>query len=255
MTLLNQRQTTLDTVCDVSISEKDCRNMVKPVVIFNYMQDLAANSIDTYDSKFSCEELLKRNQGWFLIRYGIEFDDYQGDIKELKVHTECRGAQKMATYRDFEVFDNQTGDRILRASSSWFIVDLAKKSVVNIQQEYPDFLKFEKRENDIVLKKLRPIDRIDAEKVFHVRYDDLDINKHVNNTVYIGWALEALDYDFRSSHKLKTLDIYFKHEVSYGEDIKSQVKYDSENSVTEHLIKNAATGDDLCLLEMKWIKA
>ena len=41
----------------------------------------------------------------------------------------------------------------------------------------------------------------------------LDLNGHVNNTVYITWAMEALDYEFRSKHKLKTLDIYFKHEV------------------------------------------
>ena len=247
-----QRQTTLDRVFPVSISEKDCRNMVKPVVIFNYMQDLAANSISTYDKNFSCEELLSRNQGWFLIRYRIEFDDYNSGIDELKVHTECRGAQKMTTFRDFEVFDNKTGDRILRASSSWFIVDMVKKSVVNIEQQYPEFLKFEKRANDIELKKLRPIDRVDSEKIFHVRYDDLDINNHVNNTVYIAWALEALDYEFRHSHRLKTIDIYFKHEVSYGEDIVSQVKYDSESLVTGHLIKNAATNEELCLLRVEW---
>ncbi len=247
--------TTLDTICPISISEKDCRNLIKPVVIFNYMQDLAANSINTYDKKYSCEELLSRGQGWFLIRYRIEFDNYYPNIKELKIHTECRGAQKMTTYRDFEVFDNATGNRILRASSSWFIVDMNKKSVLNIQQEYPDFLVFEKRENDIVLQKLRPIDKADNQKVFHVRYDDLDINNHVNNTVYISWALEALDYDFRYAHKLKTVDIYFKHEVSYGEDITSSVKYNNDDLVTEHLISNAATGEELCLLRFKWIVA
>ena len=99
------------------------------------------------------------------------------------------------------------------------------------------------------LQKLKPIDSVDSEKVFHVRYDDLDMNGHVNNTVYITWAMEALDFEFRNNYKLKTLDIYFKQEVKYGDDIISQVKIDKENLTTEHLIKNVKTGEDVCLLK------
>ena len=254
MTVLPDKSTTLESICPVSISEKDCRNTIKPVVIFNYMQDLAAKSIESYDRRFSCEELLKNGQGWFLIRYRIEFDDYFSHVDELKIKTECRGAQKMTTYRDFDVYDNITGSRILRACSSWFIVDLAAKSVVNILKEYPDFLQYEKRESDLVLRKLKSPDRFDAEKIFHVRYDDLDINNHVNNTVYIAWALEAAGYEFRTLHRLKSLDVYFKHEAKYGEDILSRIKYNSENFTTEHLITNISNGEDLCFLSAQWIK-
>jgi len=247
-------QTNLERVYPVSVFEKDSQYLIKPPTILNFMQDLAADSITIYDERFGFDGLLAKGQGWFLIRYRIEFDDYDKDVKELKVKTESRGCQRMTAYRDFEVLDNKTGARILRAASSWFIVDLSKKSVVNISQTYPDFLKFEKREDDIELRKLKPVLEFDAEKRFHVRYDDLDINRHVNNTVYVGWALEALDYDFRVSHRLKSIDIYFKHEVSYGEDVLSCVKYDRENCVTEHLIKHAQTGDELCLLRAEYVK-
>ena len=84
--------------------------------------------------------------------------------------------------------------------------------------------------------------------------NDLDINNHVNNTVYITWAMESLDHDFRASHVLKSLDINFKHEVGYGEDILSQVKYDRENLVTEHIVKNARTGDELCIMRATYTK-
>ena len=87
--------------------------------------------------------------------------------------------------------------------------------------------------------------------MFHVRYDDLDMNGHVNNTVYITWALEALDIDFRNSHKIKALDIYYKHEVKYGEDVLSCVK--SDENITEHLIKNSKTNEQLCLIKIEWI--
>lgn len=242
----------LKRVYPISISETDCSHKIKTSVLFNLMQDLAAKSIDTYDHQYSCEMLAQNNLGWFIIRYRLEFDNYQKDIKEIKLLTESRGCQRMTSFRDFEIFDNITNNRILRATSSWFIVNLENKSVVNIAQKFPQFLSFEKRKDDLILQKLKTLDRVDKEKVFKVRYDDMDINNHVNNVVYITWALEAVDYDFRSEHNLKTIDVYFKHDIKYGEEIISQVKCDYENLTTEHLIKNKNSNEELCLLKVTY---
>ena len=243
----------LENTYPVSMSETDMKYRIKPAALLNFMQDLAAKSIDSIDHECSCEELLKNNRGWFLIRYRIEFDDYPVIAEFVNVKTESRGVHKMTAYRDFECFNKTTGERFLRAVTSWFVVDLGNKSVINIQKEYPEFPAFEKRVDDLELQKLKSIDSFDFEKVFHVRYDDLDMNGHVNNTVYITWAMEALDFDFRNNYKLKTLDIYFKQEVKYGDDIISQVKIDKENLTTEHLIKNAKTGDEVCLLKSVFV--
>jgi len=241
-----------EVIHPVSIAEADCKHRIKPVTLFNHMQELAATSIENYNIKFGWEELLKKGFAWFLIRYRVEFDSFPTDVSQIRVATESRGCRRMSAFRDFEVFDNSTGMRILRASSSWFVVDINNKSVVNIQKEFPDFMLYQDREDDLQLQKLKSVDRVDSEKTFHVRYDDLDINNHVNNTVYINWALEALDYEFRTTHNLKALDIYFKHDIAYGEDVISQVKYD--DNFTEHVIKNASTGEELCLLRAEFVK-
>ena len=256
MTIIINKETeryTLETVYPVSISESDRQYAIKPAVLLNYMQNLAAASIDRLNHQFCWDELFKNGRGWFLIRYRIEFDDYPIGLDKILIQTESRGCQRLNAYRDFEGFDCNSGKRLFRAASCWFIVELETKSVINIKQEYPEFFDYEKRDDDLVLRKLRTIDSFDFEKLFHVRYDDLDINGHVNNTVYITWAMEALDYDFRASNKLKTLDIYFKHEVKYGDDIVSQVKIDRENLVSEHLIKNAQTGEEVCLLKASYV--
>lgn len=236
----------------VSMAEKDVRYAIKPAVLLNYMQDLAAKSIDFIGREYSCDALLQDGLGWFLIRYRIEFDDYPVGVSNVKVQTECRGANKMTTYRDFECFDFDTGKRLLRGTSSWFIVELENKSIVNINQKFPKFRQFEKRPDDLTLRKLRPIENADFERIFHVRYDDLDMNGHVNNTVYITWALEVLGYDFLCSHKLKNIDIYFKHEVRFGEDIISMAKLDTQNNISEHLIKNDKD-EEVCLIKAEFI--
>ncbi len=243
---------TLEKDYAISVSETECSHRVKPVVLFNYMQDLAEKSISIIGEQYSCDGLAKKGYGWFIIRYRIEFENYLSDLKSIKIKTESRGCQKSTFYRDFEILDNNTQKVLLRAVSSWFIVDLGKKSIVNIEKEYPEFLQFTPRENDLELNRLKPLTAVTKEKIFEIRYDDLDINNHVNNTVYITWALEALDYDFRKNHIIKSIDVYFKRDVEYGERICSQVYIDEENSVTEHLIKNANTGDSLCLLKFTY---
>lgn len=236
----------------VSIAEADCMHRIKPVLLFNHMQELAAAAIEKYDIRYGWNELLKLGYAWFLMKYRVEFDSFPTDVNEIKILTESRGCKRMNAYRDFEIFDNNTGDRILKAASSWYIVDINNKSIINLQKEFPEFILFQSREDDLEYQKLKSGNEFDSEKIFHVRYDDLDINNHVNNTVYITWALEVLDYDFRTAHNIKAMDIYFKHEVTYGESIISKVKYDNENNITEHIIVNAETGDELCLLRIEF---
>ena len=56
---------------------------------------------------------------------------------------------------------------------------------------------------------------------------------------------------FRKTNTIKNIDIYYKHEAKYGDDIISQVKY--ENKTTEHLIRNAKTNEELCLLKIEYV--
>jgi len=245
---------TLEKDYEISISETECSRRVKPVILLNYMQDIAEKSIAKIGEQYSCDGLAKKGYGWFVIRYRIEFENYLAGLKDVKITTESRGCQKSTFYRDFAIYDNKTKTRIMRAVSSWLIVDLNKKAIVNIEKEYPEFLQFAQRDDDLKLNKLRPLTRVDKEKLFEIRYDDLDINNHVNNTVYIAWALEVLDYEFRKNHTIKSIDVYFKHDVEYGEPVLSQVCIDEENAITEHLIKNASTDENLCLLRIEYKK-
>ena len=60
----------------VSIAEADCMHRIKPVLLFNHMQELAAAGIEKYDIRYGWESLLKQGYAWFLIRYRVEFDSF-----------------------------------------------------------------------------------------------------------------------------------------------------------------------------------
>jgi len=249
ITVINNGFYTLEKKYPISMSELDMNYSVKPAALLNLLQDTASRNIA--NTPFGNVELNNEGLGWFLVRYRLEFDKYPTGLNEIVIQTENRGTLRQTAYRDFEAFDT-SGTRLLRATTSWLMVDLENKSLVNIEQKFPDITKFRKREDDLQLQKLKTLSQWDKEILFHVRYEDLDMNGHVNNTVYISWAMEALDFEFRKSHEIKTMDIYYKHEVRYGEDVVSLVKFDSENKISEHVIKNSQTGEELCLLRVSF---
>ena len=241
----------LEKVYPVSMSEQDMQYAIKPAALLNFLQDTASRNLE--NTTFSNPALNEQGLGWFLVRYRIEFDKYPQNIDEILVKTENRGMYKLGAYRDFEAW-SVDGDRFLRATTSWLMVDIASKSLVNIEQKFPEIRRFEKRDNDIVLQKLKSFEGADLEKLFHVRYDDLDMNGHVNNTVYMTWAMETVDFEFRKAHRIKSIDIYYKHEAVYGTDILSCVRADYKNLITEHVIKNAENKEDLCLIKVEYEK-
>ena len=110
---------------------------------------------------------------------------------------------------------------------------------------------YQKREGDLVFSKIKH-ENPTIEKEFEVRYNDLDVNQHANNGNYIIWAFEPLDFNFKSTHKLKTLDLIYKKEAKFGEKIISQIEFKDTNT-TVHRLKNIQE-EDLCLLECTWEK-
>lgn len=232
-------------------SEIDCTHTLKPQVLLNFMQDLASDNAEEFGFGYSFN--LKNNVAWFLLKYHFEFIDYPEKIYNITISTHAKGYNKLFALRDFKFeYENQV---IGYATSSWGLVNLTTKSMVpiaSILSDNPNIKPWERQSSDLQYNKIKPLERIDREKTFEARFDDLDVNQHVNNSNYIKWAVEVLNFDFRKTHKLKTLDMVFKKELKYGEKIVSQVQ--TEGNTTLHYLKNADTKDELCCVLAQWIE-
>lgn len=230
--------------------EMDFKRILKPSSLLNFLQDLATINADMLG--FGYDFTSEKNLGWFLVRYHFEFDEYPSGLDEILIKTEARGYSKFFAFRDFEIWtaDNQT--RLGRVVSQWMLVDLDTKNVEQISKIIDFMPVFEKRNDDLLFEKVFPPLKTDLESAFEIRYDDIDVNQHVNNANYIVWAFETLTWEFRSRHKLKILDIIFKKEVQLGSDVVSKVELRPEAKTTIHLLKNRETGDDLCMIKAIW---
>jgi medium-chain acyl-[acyl-carrier-protein] hydrolase len=64
----------------------------------------------------------------------------------------------------------------------------------------------------------------ELERRFEVRRSDLDVVNHVNNTCYVGWAVESVPDAVWESHHPAALEILFQKEARYGESVLARTR-------------------------------
>lgn len=247
-TKIEQRKYFYSKVCPLKYYEMDSKMVLKPSALLNLLQDLATINAEMFGFGYSYTH--PKNYGWFLVKYHMEFDDYPQERDDIIIKTEARGSSKILAFRDFEIWSSDNKKMLGRASSQWMMVDLETKKVLPLAKVIDFMPLYEKRENDLQFNKIVPPEKFSFTKTFEIRYDDIDVNQHVNNANYIVWAFETLPYEFKSKNKLKTLDIVYKKEIAYGHKIISEAEINEKSST--HILKNQTTGEDLCLVEAVW---
>lgn len=246
--IINEENISLEKI-NVKYSEMDHNLALKPYSLLNFLQDIASENAEKLGFGYSF--VSQNNLAWFLIKYRMEFNDYPVNVLNLTLKTQPRGYNKLFAYREFELYENE---KILgRVFSVWTLVDINSRQPVLIGNtiQNKDMSILVKKEDDLSFAKLRAVENPSITKKFEVRYNDLDVNGHANNGNYIIWAFEPLTLEFKTNHKIKTLDMMFKKEAKYGEKITVEIAYKDENT-TIHTIKNSEN-EDLCLVECSWI--
>ncbi|MBR1754280.1 hypothetical protein IJ732_05525 [bacterium] len=238
---------TLTKKYDLKWYEVDCQKILKPSALLNHLQDAATKSADKFG--IGMEFLEPRNYAWFLIKYHFEFSDYPKGCEDIVIKTESRGISRLFATRDFEIWSCDEKRLLGRVSSQWAMINLKDKSFVKLS-ELDKIPQIEKRDDDLPFPKVNPQENYDIETEFKVRYDDMDINQHVNNANYPVWAFEALPLEFRKTHKPKTIDMVYKKDIAYGNTVVSKLVLNGDK--TNHLLMNKETEEQLCLIDIEW---
>lgn len=172
---------------------------------------------------FGYENLAPQKLTWLLSRYHIKIDRYPLLGETIEISTWPSGEQGIFALRDFLARD-ESGETILVATTSWVLWNTEKK------QPWPFS---ELRHQDVVLNEralavdfmpLPLLERVDWEREFSVLMKDLDLNRHVNNTVYAQWAIETVPPEILLSYFPFEVEISYKAEAFFGEKIISSAQ-------------------------------
>ncbi len=202
--------------------------------------------------KLSYWDLIPHQISWVLMRKKLEIirQPLLGEV--LRVETHPAGFQKLFTFRDFKVYD-ENDILIAKASSTWLLMDTVKRTMAPI----PDFiLDYEIPEMDFLEHPSRKISKIttpDFSQEHIVSWYELDWNEHLNNIHYVVKMLDALPFEIHKEKSLQRMDIIYKMECKYGDHLIAETQKDpNEAFVFLHRIINKETQKEVSLGKSYW---
>jgi acyl-ACP thioesterase len=197
------------------------------------------------------EHILKDNIIWVLSRLSIQMDEYPDHNQDLTVETWIENVSRFFTQRCFCLI-NQSGKIIGYARTIWAALDMQTRRPIDIQVWRPGMLKYVEAEKQCPIEKMNkipPVEGIDSNMGYTVRYSDIDINKHMNSTKYIEHAVNTFDLDIFREKFIQKFEIIFLAEGMYGDKLKLSNQSVSEN---EYIVDTKKSDESVCRCRVVW---
>lgn len=158
--------------------------------------------------------------------------------------------------REFEILDSG-GNIIICATNSALFYNVKEKRVIPASECMHGIpVPSRERALDDPFNPIPKISRAHFSRDFTARLADLDMYRHVNNVVYVEWAVETIPDEVWDRWMLRDHEINFRSEVSLGETVISEAEEvsDGDNRVFIHRISKKSDGRDVALLRTWWDK-
>ncbi len=190
------------------IHDMDFNGVAKASAVLKYIQTAAQNQLT--ENGLSYDELKSRGIAFIISRMKLEI------LKPISVYDALVPTSFPCHSRGF-IFPRcytieREGEVIARAISHWALIDIEKHTLVrtasfDLPIQTSDAL-------DIELTHERFPDGMDEVGTYTVSYQDIDQNRHLNNTKYADMFSNFIPLDKK---RIATLDISYKNEARWKE--------------------------------------
>lgn len=235
----------------VQYHETDQHGFIKVVALLNHLQSTAGEHATGLG--VSVHELRKSGHTWVLSRVHLAVERYPRGGDTFHLNTWPSARDSLFTVRDFELTDDQ-GAIIGTATTSWAVLNLTTRRPVKLDEVLPSFPVTPRRAVADPFSTLPILVKTERELRLPVLRSDLDINRHVNNTVYVGWALETVPDEIDSRCRLSSIEVGFRAEALYGESIVARIGQSEQPGCYLHRIDSGQDGRELARLRTVWVE-
>ena len=180
------------------------------------------------------------NLVWIITDYDIEVVRLPRFAEEITIETEALSYNRLFCYRRFTIYD-EAGQEIIRMLATFVLMDRDSRKVHAVE---PGIVA--PYQSDFDKKLIRGPKYANLEepisKDYHVRFYDLDMNGHVNNSKYLDWIFEVMGADFLTQYVPKKINLKYVKEVRPGGVITSAVErtgLESKHEITSDGATNA----------------
>ncbi|MDR2868086.1 MAG: hypothetical protein LBV46_00900 [Bacteroidales bacterium] len=194
----------------------DSRQRLTPNSLLELMQDVAWEHSTSYNVGW--EFLQTINLFWALSKMHIKINRLPRWTEEITLRTWGKTPENVIFHRDFEMLDAE-GNLLLNATSSWATLAIDTGRVQKLPEEVGYRLPVPPNKYAILepAPKIQKMEVITPPVFQSVRYSDIDMNQHVNNTKYILWVLNSFDFQFLMENDLSEIIINYISQAKMGD--------------------------------------
>lgn len=219
---------TFDIEYMTEYSDVDSNYRMKVSRIAACFQQLA--TLHSNAAGYPLKVLSEMGLGWILTHWHIQIRRFPNTDEKLTVSTWSIPKKRIQAQRDFS-FTDESGDEIVYASSMWAIMNLETRWPWRMTKDFynPYLLENSREVLDDTFPKLKASDLSGlvtpdteiVERIFAVMRRDTDTNRHVNNVVYIDWAMDNIPDDIYDGCFLYDVRVSYIRECRKGCRIRS----------------------------------
>ncbi|EHJ52132.1 acyl-ACP thioesterase domain-containing protein [Streptococcus macacae] len=172
------------------------------------------------------------NLVWVVSEHEVIIDRLPQFNEIVEIETEPLSYNRYFCYREFRIYDKK-GEKMMTIFSTFVLMDYDTRKVHEVPEDLIAPYESEKIRKILRGPKYRALEKA-AETLYHVRYFDLDVNGHVNNSRYLEWMYDVLDFTFLKTHIPQKINLKYVKEIQYGNDIAS--RWEQDGLITKHEI-------------------
>lgn len=197
----------------IGSNDVDSNYDLKMSSFFKMMQDIAVEHAEKLN--VGHHQTVDRGMFWVINRFQVEVNKMPKYRTNVILKTYPGKTIKFIFPRHFVLLD-ENNNVLIRASSTWLILDSVNRRIVMNPFENNE-LPFEVMEDE--LPQPGKIDSLTSNFIENrkVRYNDIDLNGHLNNTKYIDYILDLHDSNFYKENQIKSLLINYNKELKDGD--------------------------------------
>jgi medium-chain acyl-[acyl-carrier-protein] hydrolase len=171
---------------NLSAADRDDSELQRLLVLLDAMSETAGRHAEILG--VGVRALHAKGLTWVLARLHVKITNVPAAGQTVHIATWPSGRHRLFAVREFRL-TVEAGNEILRAGSAWALMNMETRRPSRLDPHLPIFTSHPER---MVADDFAPLPPAspDAGRVRYLaQAGDIDINDHVNNTVYLDWAL------------------------------------------------------------------
>lgn len=173
------------------------------------------------DRGFGIANLNEENYTWVLSRLAIEMDDMPNQYEHFSIQTWVENVYRLFTDRNFAIL-NKEGKIIGYARSVWAMINMNTRKPADLLHIHEgNIVNYICDDMNCPIEKPGRIkvNTTDVSETLTAKYNDIDINGHVNSIRYIEHILDLFPIEYYRTMRVRRFEIAYVAESYYGDTL------------------------------------